>query len=745
MARIRLPHDGILLRSLLVTLLAFIVASVGSILYTAYVTGERATKTVDVRLNQLLDTVELTIKTACFVNDEGLAREVAQGLLSNSEILRVTISAGSAILADERKPGDTAAGTAAPLMRKISSPFKPSQTVGEVQLHPNPATINQLRHEDIMLAVQQLAWQLFFVSLAIFAALTVFFVRPVSRISLTLHHMNPAAGDRLEIPPGHDNTEIGRLVRDVNELSGSLVAAIDEAKQARLAAEDASNAKSTFLANMSHEIRTPLSAVTGLARIGARDSSEYTSRTTFERILRSGEHLLGVINDILDFSKIEAGKLMIERQPLRLADVVEEALALVGGRAAEKRLQLHNRMAGELPAWVTGDVMRIRQILVNLLSNAIKFTESGSVDLVVERGETGIRFSVRDEGIGMTAEQVSRLFKPFEQADGTTTRKYGGTGLGLAISMNLATLMGGRIEVASETGKGSCFSFELPLAETTEPPSTNALPSIAATAGRLAGYRVLAAEDVELNRLILEDLLREAGATYRMVEDGKAAVEEVRAESRSFDIVLMDIQMPVMDGHEATRHIRALAPHLPVIGLTAHALAEERDKCLASGMCDHVTKPITPSVLIASILRALNAPQASEPIAEAAPDLSGQCSGSGEIDILKLHERFSGKPEFILRVLQTFLKSQGNTPEQLRVLASAGDCKSMVALAHNLKGVTGNLAAVPLMRLAQKLEQAARDEDSSCAALAAQVAEGLELMLHEARQHLEASALNSGA
>ncbi|MDP2812064.1 MAG: PAS domain S-box protein, partial [Rhodocyclaceae bacterium] len=366
------------------------------------------------------------------------------------------------------------------------------------------------------------------------------------------------------------------------------------------AARIATQAKGRFLANMSHEIRTPLNAVLGLAQIGMRDGAGSPAGQTFDRIARAGEHLLGVINDILDFSKIEAGKLQVEQQPFALLAAIDGVVSFVAGRAEAKGLALSVDLAPDLPQWVAGDGLRLAQILTNLLSNAIKFTASGEVRLRVERDGDDTWFRVIDTGIGMSEEQLARLFQPFEQADSSTTRTYGGTGLGLAISVDLARLMGGDITVDSRPGAGSSFTLRLPLPAVAAPEHPAGQPSTEGPG--LSGVSVLAADDVDINRLVLEDLLVHEGAHVVFAENGQQALERLeQAGVTAFDVVLMDVQMPVMDGFEATRRIRAIAPALPVVGLTAYALAEEREKCLAAGMADVVTKPINIRVLVAAI------------------------------------------------------------------------------------------------------------------------------------------------
>jgi PAS domain S-box-containing protein len=382
----------------------------------------------------------------------------------------------------------------------------------------------------------------------------------------------------------------------VSERTTELIAARNEAE--RLA-----QVKGEFLANMSHEIRTPLNAVLGMAQIGSRDSAEPSSQNAFASIQSSGQHLLGVINDILDFSKIDAGKLVIEKHPFALTATLANANSFVAGLIKQKGLTYQLEADPKLPEWVSGDAQRLQQILVNLISNAVKFTAQGQVTLRVARRGEHICFEVIDTGIGMNEEQATRLFKPFEQADSSTTRRFGGTGLGLAISRNLAQLMGGDISVSSTPGTGSTFSLSLPL-PTAEPEPLQHAETLAPAGQRLAGLRLLAAEDVAVNRLILEDLLTYEGARITFAENGQEALDRLNeAGVDAFDCVLMDIQMPVMDGFESARRIQEIAPGLPVIGLTAHALAEERDHCLAIGMVEHITKPIDTDLLVAAILR----------------------------------------------------------------------------------------------------------------------------------------------
>jgi CheY-like chemotaxis protein/PAS domain-containing protein/anti-sigma regulatory factor (Ser/Thr protein kinase) len=342
-------------------------------------------------------------------------------------------------------------------------------------------------------------------------------------------------------------------------------------------------------------------------RPAATTTDPEKARHAFEKILVSGHQLLGVVNGILDFSKIDAGKLQIEANEVALHGVLDDAIQLVAERARAKGLELRLRKAANLPRACIGDALRLGQILLNLLSNAIKFTETGKVTLAAELEAGQLVFRVTDTGIGMTAEQLGSLFNPFQQADGSTTRRFGGTGLGLAICKRLLELMQGEIRVESRPGRGSVFEARVPYVPLVDQaPSADSDRAVPLSDQALRGVSILLAEDDEINRAMLEVNLLEAGARLVMVEDGAQAVERVRlAGPQGFDLVLMDIQMPVMDGYEAARRILQMAPALPIIGQTAHAFHEDRDKCLAAGMVGHVAKPIDPPALIKLMLQVL--------------------------------------------------------------------------------------------------------------------------------------------
>jgi len=372
-------------------------------------------------------------------------------------------------------------------------------------------------------------------------------------------------------------------------------AAAQAREQALMAAENLARIRSEFLANMSHEIRTPLNGVLGFADIGFRNcENPAKARDAFAKIQLSGKRLLGVINDVLDFSKIEAGKLNIEQTRVHLGEVIEHTLDLLRDRAEAKGIELHTELAADLPQTCLSDPLRLGQVLLNVLSNAIKFTAHGHVSLSASVRGDQLAFRISDTGIGMTAAQLGELFNPFQQADASSTRKFGGTGLGLAISKRILELMQGNIEVRSQPDIGTTVDILLPYISApaeAEKETSPARPAIAAKP--LQGLSFLVAEDEPINQTILEANLIEDGATVVVVSNGREAVERIaRDGGAAYDYVLMDIQMPEMDGYEASRLIRELAPDLPIIAQTAHAFSEERDKCLAAGMIGHLAKPV---------------------------------------------------------------------------------------------------------------------------------------------------------
>ena len=419
-----------------------------------------------------------------------------------------------------------------------------------------------------------------------------------------------------------DTWTFAAFIRDIGPrlaAEAELRAARDAAEAASVAAEAASRSKSAFLANMSHEIRTPLSAIVGYADLlvdPAADPASAERAAAPDGIRRNARHLLGLIGDILDVSKIEAGKMTVERLPLDLPQLVAEVASLMRPRAVTKGLAFRVAFDGPVPRTVRTDALRLKQVLVNLIGNATKFTPSGSVTLRVSCGPT-LAFAVVDTGIGMTPEQSTRLFQPFTQADESTTRRFGGTGLGLTISRRLSELLGGELTVTSTPGRGSTFTATVDpgdlagverLVGLTEAGLRPTDPTIASEADlpRLDGRRVLLAEDGEDNQLLIGLYLRRAGAELTLADNGRIGVERATAAAaagRPFDLVLTDMQMPELDGYGLAAALRRGGLTVPIVALTAHAMAGDREQCLAAGCTDYLVKPIDRVVLVRMIAR----------------------------------------------------------------------------------------------------------------------------------------------
>ncbi len=472
--------------------------------------------------------------------------------------------------------------------------------------------------------------------------------------------------------------------------------AADELERARAAAEAANRAKGEFLSNISHEMRTPLAGIIGLAQLTLGTTLDAQQREFLGTINRLGANLLQIINDLLDTAKLESGRLDVENAPFDLHDLIGELAALRAQIKPGQQLDLGLHIAAGVPRQIIGDRLRLGQCVTNLVGNAIKFTPQGRVDLyadVVAPAEQGggtlLRLVVEDTGIGIPADALGGLFAPFSQAETSTARRFGGTGLGLHITRELAQAMGGTLEVYSSVGQGSRFTLTLPLQTLTKAlPAQTAGPAFDEVPQEFRGRRVLVAEDDTVNQMVITQWLGRAGISVQGAANGLAVLEHFAGGALDCELVFMDVQMPGLDGLEATRQLRASGQTVTIVGLSAGASAAEQQACLDAGMSDFLAKPLDLDELWGCLTRWL-------------PPLDAQESTPSE----SVESRFLNDQNALAQARAAFRSSHHHDGQRLADLLSAGHIDAAARLAHQLRGSAATLGLQRLAALARALEQ----------------------------------------
>jgi|GEM_PF-2273610 len=682
--------------------------------------------------DNLSSALNATAMAAAYSGNQAVAQDVINGLLSNKAIFEVTLQA----FADDNSDGFSLTQTAGGAGRADESldfalhdPFADG-AIGKLTIVTNANWIQEKARKSAAGAIVALCFIVFTSCFAAAQIIRLLVSKPLVDSVRHLGDIKPGDATKLALPKRLKYNEIGALIKGFNELFERLNDAISAERslrqnmeevserlaQAKLEAEQATEAKSNFLAVMSHEIRTPMNSILGFLELAIEDGKlnqnpQYKDTHRHLQIaFNSAQYLLQLINDILDVSKIESGKLQLEAQPFNLRMLLEDIRDLMEIKAREKRLQLNVSTPENLPALHLGDAYRLRQILLNLVGNAIKFTQEGKVELAISQSEqqaqqNQVTFAVHDTGIGIAQDKIAHILEPFTQVDASITRQFGGTGLGTTISNQLINLMDGELQVKSELGKGSCFYFTITLPVANSLASTGTSEAQAQTSAK--ALQVLIVDDVEENIALARIRLEKAGHRVTTAQGGQQAVD--LASNSQFDLILMDIQMPGMDGYQATTLIRQLNDYYrdcPIIAMTANAMPEEIEVAQQAGMDDVITKPIDFNHLF-SLLASL------QPTAELPPEQTTQTVSQGRlIDFDKAIATWQDEAE-LYKALHGFAQRDKGSEAEVLQLIQSNHKQECAALLHKIKGSAGNLSLTSLYQTASELEHSVIHNESS--------------------------------
>ena len=674
----------------------------------------------------LIAAVKENASAAVYSADDLLGEESIKGLLANDAVYSAQLIG----YADEGSKGfklaltNAKGGTGLPPMTvKLTDKFSGDE-FGEITVQPNRDWVRQNAAKSAINLIIGLIIVIFSSCLLTAQLIRMLISKPLVNTVKQLHEIKPGSKERLSVPEHLQANEIGMLVNGFNEMLDKVNQAIlvernlrrdmqmvqDNLEKAKQVAEHATAAKSNFLATMSHEIRTPMNSILGFMELAleAPDLGNQT-RKHLEIAHKSARSLLELINDILDVSKIESGKLELEHAPFDLQGLLEEMRDMMEIKAREKGLQLLLNHPDNLASAYMGDSYRLRQIFINLVGNAIKFTDNGKVELVVDaRPGNQFEFGIVDTGIGIAEDKIDSILKPFTQVDASISRQFGGTGLGTTISSELVQMMGGELKIQSVLGAGSRFYFTITL-EPSQAVIESHDKAVTIEQSEVA-LKLLLVDDVQENIMLTKIRLEKGGHQVSCAENGLEAV--AAAKQTAFDLILMDIQMPEMDGYEATRAIRLLPEHnghnktVPIVALTANAMKEVVDKVKAAGMDDHVVKPIDFAALFDTIHRLakvpVKAPEAAQPAVTSKKGQAPLIDFKGGIEAWMDEDAF-------YKALHGFAERNKPTYCDLSRAVSSGDMKAADSIVHKVKGASGNLALKRLYQLSCDMEQMIAD------------------------------------